>query len=231
MWANIISIAANQQMSPTTEIEALHFEDRREFFKTFTERLSQIHDLRDLVGKAKKEGNDTTDWQLDQAKLNNMVLQTDMDLEQIDDSLLDNKKYLQFFEMNVKNKDFFKTALAYQEVVKQSYQTFYLQFHADFELNQGKVSDGAFKMAHDFQSDIETYSKFAMKYSSYGDKKCDPLPIWPDLVLSYCDENAIRNGYGDDELAYCTCYDVETMKLTRRKPKTNGLPNVPKNYE
>jgi hypothetical protein len=50
-------------------------------------------------------------------------------------------------------------------------------------------------------------------------------------VLTYCDENADKNGFGDNELAYCTCYDVETMKLTRRKPKTKGLPNVPKNYE
>jgi hypothetical protein len=41
-----------------------------------------------------------------------------MDLEQIDDSLLENKKYLEFFDSNIKNKDFFKTALAYQEVVK-----------------------------------------------------------------------------------------------------------------
>lgn len=105
-------------MSPTTEIEALHFEDRRELFKTFTERLSQIHDLRDLVSKAKNDGNDTTDWQPDQLKLNNLILQTDMDLEQLDDSLLENKKYLKFFEENVKGKDFFKTALAYQEVVE-----------------------------------------------------------------------------------------------------------------
>jgi hypothetical protein len=86
-------------------------------------------------------------------------------------------------------------------------------------------------MAHDFESEIEVYTKFAKKYSSYGNKLCDPLPIWPDVVLSYCDENAERNGFGDDELNYCTCYDVETAKLTRRKPKTKGQPNVPKNYE
>jgi hypothetical protein len=86
-------------------------------------------------------------------------------------------------------------------------------------------------MAHDFQSDIESYTKFAKKYSSYGNKKCDPLAIWPDVVLSYCDDYAVRNGYGDEELLYCSCYDVETMMLTRRKSKTKGLPNVPKNYE
>jgi len=87
--------------------------------------------------------------------------------------------------------------------VKQSYQTFYLSLYAELELNQGKVSDSAFKMAHDFKSDIEAYSKFAKKYANYGDKKCDPLPIWPDVVLSYCDESADRNGFGDDELLYC----------------------------
>jgi hypothetical protein len=126
MWSTIISNAGNQQMSPTTELEALHYEDRREFFKTFTEKLSQIRDLRDAVSKAKNDGNDTTDLQPNQVKLNNMILQTDMDLEQIDDSLLESKKFIEFFETNVKNKDFFKAALAYQEVVKQSYQTFYL---------------------------------------------------------------------------------------------------------
>jgi hypothetical protein len=98
-------------------------------------------------------------------------------------------------------------------------------------LNQGKVSDGAFKTTHDFQSDIEAYTKFAAKLGKYGDKKCDPLPIWPEVILSYCDENADKNGFGDDELLYCTCYDVETTKLTIRKPKTKGLANVPKNYE
>ena len=113
MWGTITSIADNQQTTPNTEIEALHYEDRRELFNNFTEKFSKIQELRDSVTKAKNDGKDTTDWQLDQAKLNNMILQADMDLEQIEDSLLDKKKYLEFFETNIKNKDFFKTGLAY----------------------------------------------------------------------------------------------------------------------
>jgi hypothetical protein len=207
MWNDIITESENAKTSPATEIEALHFEDRRLFFRTYTDKLSTIKDLRDVVKKDKMDGNDTTDWQPDQAKLNQLILNTDMELEQMDDSLLGNKKYIAFFEQNIKNKDFFKTGLAYQEVVKQSYQTFFLQLYADLDLNQGKVSDGAFKMAHDFQSDIAVYTKFAARYAKYGDKKCDPLPIWPEVVLTYCDENAERDGFGDNELAYCTCWD------------------------
>jgi hypothetical protein len=126
MWTKIITIAQNKQISPRNEIEALHYEDRREFFKTFTERFASIHELREVVKTLKDDGKESTDWQPDQAKLNNLILQTDMDLEQLDDTLLENRKYLEFFEENIKDKDFFKTALAYQEVVEQSYETYYL---------------------------------------------------------------------------------------------------------
>ena len=64
-----------------------------------------------------------------------------------------------------------------------------------------------------------------------ADKKCAPLPIWPEVVLSYCDSNAERFGYGDDELNYCKCYEAESKMLTRRKPKTKGKGNGAENYE
>lgn len=78
---------------------------------------------------------------------------------------------------------------------------------------------------------MEAYSAFAKKFAAnYGDKKCDPLPIWPEVVLRYCDSMAERLGYGDEELTFCSCYDVETKQLTRRKQKTKGEANEPKNY-
>jgi hypothetical protein len=46
MWGNIISESENEKKSPTTEIEALHYEDRRQFFKSFTEKLNEIKELR-----------------------------------------------------------------------------------------------------------------------------------------------------------------------------------------
>ena len=97
-------------------------------------------------------------------------------------------------------------------------------------MNQKKVSDGAFKMAHDFNEDITAYSNLAKNYPTQKDKKCMPLPIWPEAVLAYCDENAERFGYGDMELDYCKCYNSETKMLTRRKPKTKGKGDGIENY-
>jgi len=57
--------------------------------------LGSIHDLRAAVQGAKTDGNDTTDWQQDQMKLNNLILATDMTIDQIDDSLLEKKRYVE----------------------------------------------------------------------------------------------------------------------------------------
>ena len=54
--------------------EALHYEDRRQFFKKFTESMSKIHDLREAVAKAKSDNNETTEWDTDQATLNKLIL-------------------------------------------------------------------------------------------------------------------------------------------------------------
>lgn len=118
----------------------------------------------------------------------------------------------------------------YQEVVKQRYQTFFLEFFADYDMNQKKVSDGAFKMAHDFHEDISAYATLAKTLPKLKGEKCSPLAIWPEVVLSYCDENAEKFGYGDTELEYCKCYNVDTMMLNRRKPKTKGKGDGVENY-
>lgn len=98
----------------------------------------------------------------------------------------------------------------FQEVVKQRYQTFFLEFYADYDLNQKKVSDGAFKMAHDLHEDITIYSKLGQGAPRSDDKKCAPVPIWPRVVLAYCDEMAERLGFGDMELEFCKCYELES---------------------
>jgi hypothetical protein len=59
------------------------------------------------VKGAKSDGNDTTDWQQDQTKLNNLILATDLNIEQIDDSLLEKKSYIDMISKNVQDKDQF----------------------------------------------------------------------------------------------------------------------------
>ena len=131
---------------------------------------------------------------------------------------------------NVQDKDLFKAAMNWQEVVRQRYMTFFLEFYADFDLNQKRVSDGGFKMAHDLHTDIDMYSKLAQGAPKSSDKKCAPLPIWPKVVLAYCDDMAERLGFGDNELDFCKCYSLESKALTRRKPKTQGKGNGIENY-
>jgi hypothetical protein len=50
-----------------------------------------------------------------------MIIQTEMDVDQIDDSVLDISRYTQAINLAVKEKDFFKAALEYQEIVKERY--------------------------------------------------------------------------------------------------------------
>lgn len=132
---------------------------------------------------------------------------------------------------NVQEKDLFKASMNYQEVVKQRYQTFFLEFYADYDLNQKRVSDAAFKMAHDLHEDMIMYSKLAEGAPKVTDKKCAPLPIWPRVVLAYCDEMAERLGFGDNELDFCKCYQIDSKQLTRRKPKTQGNGDGIENYQ
>lgn len=163
-------------------------------------------------------------------KLNQMILAADLNIEQIDDSLLEKQRYIDMISQNIQDNDLFKAAMNFQEVVKQKYQTFFLEFYADYDLNQNRVSDGAFKMAHDLHEDIDFFSKMAQSAPRSTDKKCAPIPIWPRVVLAYCDEMAERLGFEDDELDFCKCFDNETKMLTRRKPKTRGKGDGIENY-
>jgi hypothetical protein len=94
--------------------------------------------------------------------------------------------------------------------------------YADSVLHSGKVSDNAIKVIKEFQDDITKYSAEAKKFLGSKDKSCDALAIWPEEVLVYCNQQAEANGFGDDELNFCTCYDDDKKELTRRKPKTKG---------
>lgn len=84
-------------------------------------------------------------------------------------------------------------------------------------------------MIKEFADDITKYSAEAKKYLGSKDKKCDALAIWPEEVLVYCNTQAEANGFGDDELNFCTCYDDDKKMLTKRKPKTKGADA--KNFE
>jgi hypothetical protein len=145
-----------------------------------------------------------------------------MDLDQIEDSQLDDTSYTFFIQKQIKDKNYFKAALAYQEIVQQRYQTFYLQMFAESQLHNGRTSDNAVKIIKEFDDDIKKYAKLAQQYLGSKDKSCDPLATWPEEVLVDCNQEAERNGYGDEELDFCTCYDNDSKKLTRRKPGTRG---------
>lgn len=86
-------------------------------------------------------------------------------------------------------------------------------------------------MALDLDKDIKAFSKLAKTIPSHKDKKCDPLPIWPDVVLNYCDQLAERLGFGDEELVFCKCYNIDSKTLTRRKPILKIKGNADENYE
>ena len=160
-----------------------------------------------------------------------MIIDTTMEIDQIDDSVIDMSLYSRVVTHNIKEKDFFKAALEYQESVKERYEIFFLQLFADFDLNQQKVSEGVSKMAIDLEKDILAFSKLAKTIPKHSDKKCDPIAIWPDIVLSYCDQLAERFGYGDEELTFCKCYNIDTKILTRRKPILKIKGNADENYE
>ena len=66
LWENIIELASHgDETVPRNQFEALHYEDRREFFHTLTSNLGQIKDLRSAIKVAKQDGNDTVNWQQD----------------------------------------------------------------------------------------------------------------------------------------------------------------------
>jgi hypothetical protein len=93
---------------------------------------------------------------------------------------------------------------------------------AESVLHAGKTSDNAVKVIKEFDDDIKKYAQLAKQYLGSKDKSCDALAIWPEEVLVDCNQEAEANGYGDDELNYCTCYDNDSKKLTRRKPGTRS---------
>lgn len=119
MWTDIIEKASHGSESiPRNHHEALHYQDRREFFYSLTDNLSQIKDLRSAVKGAKNDGDNTTEWQQDQMKLNQMILAADLNIEQIDDSLLEKQRYIEMISKNIQDNDLFKAAMNFQEVVK-----------------------------------------------------------------------------------------------------------------
>ena len=76
-----------------------------------------------------------------------------MDLDQIDDSLLVKETYIKFLEQTIEDKNYFKAALAYQEIVKQRYHTFFLELYAEYWLHDKRVSDGAVRITDSFADD------------------------------------------------------------------------------
>jgi hypothetical protein len=70
-------------------VEGLTFMDRRKNYQRFGEVFAKIGQLRAQILKDQTDGNVTTDWQDDQKVLNKIILQADMDLDQIEDSQLD----------------------------------------------------------------------------------------------------------------------------------------------
>lgn len=57
-----------------------------------------------------------TDPQDEKTELNKMILHADVDLDQIEDSQLEDKTYSYFIHKNMKAKNYFKAALAFQEI-------------------------------------------------------------------------------------------------------------------
>jgi hypothetical protein len=86
-------------------------------------------------------------------------------MDQLDDSQLVKQSYISFIEEMFNNKMVFKGALAFQEIVMQRYETFYLQLYADYSLHQKKVSDGAVNYANGFFEDTEAYVELAKKFA------------------------------------------------------------------
>jgi hypothetical protein len=102
---------------------------------------------------------------------------------------------------------------------------------ADSQMHSGKTSDNAIKIIKEFDDDIVKYSQLAKKFLGTKDKKCDALAIWPEEVLVYCNIEAEKNGYGNDELNYCTCFEGDSNKLTQRiadSPRGNAASNYEK---
>lgn len=91
-------------------------------------------------------------------------------------------------------------------------------------LNNGRVSDSSVKIAKEVEKDLKFYNKQALQYLASGrkDSSCSPLAIWPESVLIQCNAEAEKNGFGDDELNWCYCFDAKKVKLTRRKKGSTG---------
>lgn len=102
-----------------TEEQAFTYEDRRKDYNKLSSKLKDIHNLRDSVNKLKKDNNDT--WFDEQQKLNELIIATEMEIDQIDDSVIEKDLYARVVKHNIKEKDFFKSALEYQESVKERY--------------------------------------------------------------------------------------------------------------
>ena len=74
MWSNVIAMGVNNEMQPQTLVESLHFEDRRQFFKSFVDKLAQVQNHRDLIKEYTTEGKENPEWHTEQNKLNNLIL-------------------------------------------------------------------------------------------------------------------------------------------------------------
>ena len=49
MWSGIIEDSASHDQQPQNMIDALHFDDRRLFFNTFSDRLLQVMSMRETI--------------------------------------------------------------------------------------------------------------------------------------------------------------------------------------
>jgi hypothetical protein len=74
----------------------LAYEDRRANYARFSEVFAKVKELRDTVEKEKNDNNATTNWQDDQQALNMLIITTDVSLDQIEDSQLDDVLFTRF---------------------------------------------------------------------------------------------------------------------------------------
>jgi hypothetical protein len=61
-WSSIIESSLLDEKMPLDMIEALHYDDRREFYKYLTDELQKIQNQRELVKQHKAEATEGSDW-------------------------------------------------------------------------------------------------------------------------------------------------------------------------
>ena len=110
MWDNIIAISSDHEITPVDEVEGLTFMDRRKNYQRFGEVFAKIAQLKDQIKKDQTDKNAKTDPQDEKTKLNKIILNADVELDQIEDSQLEDNHYTFFIHKNIKEKNYFKAA-------------------------------------------------------------------------------------------------------------------------